>query len=241
VKPVLDSIVDTNLKAVFSSSVNEFLQHSVFGSHPAASMSAIIDSSQVFKQISEYVFNLSRFILQAELGDNSACKVISRSESSVVLSTMDSSYIIKRNRLYRGSENGFSAAAFHRLCDNQGPTVVLIKANNGRVAAGYSCVSWKSGYTSDANPRGFLCSIDENNLTLQMFKGVPATCMVWLSANYGPIFTNGLCIFDKCDKNLSSHSTLGGGFEGNGDQFALFGLKSLAVVEYEVFGIEFVV
>jgi hypothetical protein len=54
----MDSIVDKELKAVLSSSVNEFLQHSVFVSNPAISMSSIIDSSQVFKQISEYVFNL---------------------------------------------------------------------------------------------------------------------------------------------------------------------------------------
>jgi hypothetical protein len=55
VKPVLDSIVDKDLKAAFSASVNEFLQHSVIGSYPATSMSAFID---LFKQISEYIFNL---------------------------------------------------------------------------------------------------------------------------------------------------------------------------------------
>jgi hypothetical protein len=167
---------------------------------------------------------------------------MSRSESSATLSTMDSSFSIKWNRLYRGSEHEFSAAAFHRLCDNKGPTVVLIKAKNGRVAAGYSCVSWKSGYTTDANPRGFLCSNDENDLSLQIFKGVQGECKIIQTFQNGPCFYEGVSIHDKCDKNLHSHSRLGGGFEGyGGDQFALFGSKNFAVVEYEVFGIEFVV
>jgi hypothetical protein len=58
VKPIVDSIADKDLKAAFSASVNEFLQQSVFGSSPFVSMSAIIDSSQVLKKITEYVFNL---------------------------------------------------------------------------------------------------------------------------------------------------------------------------------------
>jgi hypothetical protein len=238
----VDSIVDTDLKAAFSASVNEFLQQSVFGSNPAASMSAIIDSSQVFKQITEYSFHLIlRFILQVEQGNDSACKVISRSESSTTLSTMDSAFSIKWNRLYRGSEHKFSAAAFHRLCDNKGPTVVIVKSGNGRIACGYSSASWKSrNGVAELNPRGFLCAINSINLSLQIFKGVPGKCNIYQYSPYGPHFFDGLCIFDKCDKNLSSRSTLGGGFESNGDQFALFGSQFFTVVEYEVFGIEFV-
>jgi hypothetical protein len=167
---------------------------------------------------------------------------MSQSESSTVLSTMDSSYSIKWNRLYRGSENEFSAAAFHRLCDNQGPTVVLIRAANGRIAAGYSSVSWKSGGgVGEPNPRGFLCAIDSNDLSLELFKGVPGECMIIQNSKYGPIFYEGASICDKCDKNKSSHSTLGSGFEGNGDQFVLFGSLHFTIIEYEVFGIEFVV
>jgi hypothetical protein len=161
---------------------------------------------------------------------------MSRSESSATLSTVDSVYNIKWNRLFRGSEHEFSVAAFHRLCDNKGPTVVLIRAKNGRIASGYSCASWKCGNTAEANPSGFLCAIDSNDLSLQMFKGV-RDCMIWQSAS-GPDFYDGFYIHDKCDKNLSSHSTLGKRFESNGDQFALFGTEYFTVVEYEVFGIE---
>jgi hypothetical protein len=187
----LDSIIDKDLNAAFSASANEFLQHSVFVSYPSVSMSAIIDASKVFKQITEYLFYLiSRFILQVERGNASGCK-ITRSDSSVTFATMDSSYSIKWNRLYRGSEHEFSAAAFHRLCDNRGPTVVLARAWFGRVAAGYSCVSWNSsgGGLFESNPNGFLCAIDENDLSLQIFKAVSGECTIQNHSNYGPIFT----------------------------------------------------
>jgi hypothetical protein len=51
IKPIVDSIVDKDLKDTFSSSVDEFL---LFVSYPAISMSAIIDSNHVFKKITEY-------------------------------------------------------------------------------------------------------------------------------------------------------------------------------------------
>jgi hypothetical protein len=83
--------------------------------------------------------------------------VISRSDSSTTLSTVDYALSIKWHRFYRGSEREFSAAAFHRLCDNQGPTVVLVRAKNGRAAASYCCTAWKTSEGSiDLNPRGFL-------------------------------------------------------------------------------------
>jgi hypothetical protein len=170
---------------------------------------------------------------------------MSRSESSTTLSTMDSAYSIMWNRLFRGSEHEFSAAAFHRLCDNQGPTVVLIKAKNGRVAAGYSCVSWKSGGgVRENNPNGFLCAIDSDRLSLELFKGVSGVSKIYQFANHGPDFYDGVCIMDKCDKNLSSSSKIGSGFvDVFGDkvyQSALFGSEHFTVAEYEVFGIEYV-
>jgi hypothetical protein len=59
VKPVIDSIVDVNLKDTFFTSVEEFRQLSRFVSFQAISMSKIIYSPQVFKQISEYLIRLT--------------------------------------------------------------------------------------------------------------------------------------------------------------------------------------
>jgi hypothetical protein len=163
--------------------------------------------------------------------------VLSRSESTTLFASSDSSCKVKWNRLYRASENEFSAAAFHQLCDDKGPTITLVKASNGRIAGGYSCVSWKSGDTHGLNPRGFLYSIDADDHSLQLFKGVAGKCKIYQTHKYGPCFWVGLTI---CDKGSTSVSRLGIEYESHGDLFALFGYKGnkFTVAEYEVFSIE---
>ena len=46
--------------------------------------------------------------------------------------------------LYRGSKDGWDAKDFHSLCDNQGPTVTIVKSSAGRVSGGFTTVSWTS-------------------------------------------------------------------------------------------------
>ena len=46
--------------------------------------------------------------------------------------------------LYRGSKDGWAAADFHRLCDNKGPTVTLVKSSAGRISGGFTTLSWTS-------------------------------------------------------------------------------------------------
>ena len=64
--------------------------------------------------------------------------------------------------LYRGSKDGWAARDFHRLCDNRGPTVTVVKSSAGRISGGFTTLSWtsnNSGYKSDANALVF--SVDE--------------------------------------------------------------------------------
>jgi hypothetical protein len=35
--------------------------------------------------------------------------------------------------LYKGSRDGFNAKDFHRLCDNKGPTITVIRTRQGRI------------------------------------------------------------------------------------------------------------
>ena len=50
----------------------------------------------------------------------------------------------KWNLCYRASRDGWSAQDFHRQCDNKGPTVVLVKAND-YIFGGYTDQNWNSG------------------------------------------------------------------------------------------------
>jgi len=61
--------------------------------------------------------------------------------------------------LYRSSRDGAFAAPFHRLCDDQGPTVTLIKSIGGYVFGGYAGVAWSSGPKFHACPSAFLFTV----------------------------------------------------------------------------------
>jgi hypothetical protein len=64
---------------------------------------------------------------------------------------------VKLTLLFRASEHGFLVSEFHSLCDEKGATVTLVKAGNGRMAAGYNGGRW--GVSRLRNPQGFLASI----------------------------------------------------------------------------------
>ena len=47
--------------------------------------------------------------------------------------------------LFRASQDGFTAQAFHGRCDNKGPTVTIVKSGNN-IFGGFTENSWKSKY-----------------------------------------------------------------------------------------------
>jgi BTB/POZ domain-containing protein KCTD9 len=47
--------------------------------------------------------------------------------------------------IYRGTEHEFTRKSWDDLCLNKGPTLSVIKADNGRIFGGYTSKSWNSG------------------------------------------------------------------------------------------------
>ncbi len=45
--------------------------------------------------------------------------------------------------IYRASEHGYTAKSFHQYCDDQGPTLVIIKSREGNIFGGYTTQSWR--------------------------------------------------------------------------------------------------
>lgn len=43
-----------------------------------------------------------------------------------------------------GSRDGFTAEDFHRLCDNQGPTLTVVQSDQGCIFGGYLSLPWSS-------------------------------------------------------------------------------------------------
>lgn len=71
--------------------------------------------------------------------------------------------------LYRASRDGPTAESFHRLCDDRGPTYVVIRSTTGHLFGGFAAAAWNStraGYQVDAD--AFL-------FTLANPHGLPAT------------------------------------------------------------------
>ena len=45
--------------------------------------------------------------------------------------------------LYRGSRDGFTHDAFHKNCDQQGPTLTIVRSNYNKIFGGFTNISWK--------------------------------------------------------------------------------------------------
>ena len=45
--------------------------------------------------------------------------------------------------LYRASRDGFEADMFHELCDEKGPTLSIIEAENGYKFGGFTRLTWE--------------------------------------------------------------------------------------------------
>jgi hypothetical protein len=105
--------------------------------------------------------------------------------------------------IYKATRDGFTSTAFHKYCDNQGPTMTIIQSKPGRyLFGGYTSASWSSmkGYAEDRySPFLF---------TLTNPHGIPPTKYPVLKAEYsifntrecGPIFGGGHDLY-VCDES----------------------------------------
>jgi hypothetical protein len=59
----------------------------------------------------------------------------------------------------RASRDGWQSSDFHRLCDNKGATVVIVRSTTGHVFGGYASESWHSLGAYSSDPQAFLFSL----------------------------------------------------------------------------------
>ena len=69
--------------------------------------------------------------------------------------------------LYRMNRDGCTPEVFHKLCDNRGATMLLVKANNGYVFGGYNPTSWFSQYCYSDCDDAFLFSLVDPTLPIR--------------------------------------------------------------------------
>ncbi|RHZ74110.1 hypothetical protein Glove_227g15 [Diversispora epigaea] len=115
--------------------------------------------------------------------------------------------------LLRASRDGFDARTFHKLCDDQGPTIVVSKIKEtGQIIGGYNPLNWQEGaYNYDTwleTKQSFLFSF-ENKLNLDsaiIARVTDPEYAIGYSPQRGPSFGDGWDLTIETDCSLYSHS-----------------------------------
>ncbi len=136
--------------------------------------------------------SLSNFTVEMKSEDETVCSV---------------SWIL----LYRASTSGFHADEFHRACDRMGKCVVVVKAENGRIAAAYN----EDGFTTvgarlSSNLNGFIVSVAEDGKCGEIFHRNDHEVGIFNHHVCGPDFggsdMSDLHVSDNCNQNEKSWS-----------------------------------
>ncbi|CAG8573575.1 4293_t:CDS:2 [Paraglomus occultum] len=162
------------------------------------------------KNLKFFLDTESRDVQQHRLGFDS--KLLNRTRCAAIVNWIDSEsfnndpsstrYALKL--IYRASNDGFNDTDFHRLCDNKGPTVVVIRVKEtGEILGGYNPLSWDKTNQYKATDKSFLFNlitieeteayrgIPEKRSKLQRFKVIQSDKAIYCGANYGPTFGKG--------------------------------------------------
>jgi hypothetical protein len=202
----------------------------------STTFSSITNSSRVFSKLAEYV-------IESEKGINPPASFVYSPYENVTTVEFDDSDLneVKLTLLFRASKHYFLASEFHRYCDDEGPTITLVKAWNGKMGAFYNSAYWSSSDSPIPNLRGFAASIDER-YSLKKYSANDAGVVTSVSG-WGPQMS-GLSIVDRCNMNDGSGSLLLRDsvydLEGaNNNHVPLFETRLFGVSQYEVFRVEF--
>jgi len=142
---------------------------------------------------------------------------------------------------YRGSRNGFAASQFHSLCNNVGPTVMIVRSSGGYLFGGYNPTSWTSRQNYAPGGGSFI-------FTLSNPHGSPPTAFHFKSGSgpydytaYGPTWGGGhdLHISDACNGNTGSYTNFPHCYNdtlGYGNN-TFTGAKNFTVADIEVFSV----
>ena len=113
-------------------------------------------------------------------------------ESTIIKNDEENEFIIncigKENlefeRIYKMSEDG-DRDAFHKKCDNQGPTLCLFKIKDKDIRyGGFASVSWDSYSKEKRDENAFIFSINNK----KMFSSTNYDSSIFCRNDYGPFF-----------------------------------------------------
>ena len=112
--------------------------------------------------------------------------------------------------IHKASKDGFDAASFHTRCNNQGPTMTIIRSNNNCLFGGYTAVPWTSDGTYKNDATAFLFTLtNPHNIppTKYLVTAGSAASAVMHNATHGPYFGNSA--LHVSDGSNASNSNIG--------------------------------
>ncbi len=171
---------------------------------------------------------------------------ITLEQSSIVKTAKETSLIhtwinpkvknLEFSQIYKGTKYNFSAEIFHKLCDNNSPTLILIECDNGARSGGYTTKNWSGDgqYKSDTN--AFLFSLDyQKKYSINSDETSKA---IYCRSNLLCAFGNGydLAILDQSKKfqSISNFPITYGGY-GNKVGYLTGGFQQFYLKEIEVY------
>ena len=144
--------------------------------------------------------------------------------------------------IYRGTRDGFEASNFHRLCDNKGATISVIKTTQGYIFGGYTNVGWKSSGEHVPSTSSFLFAFMSYALGSQTFRAFStknSAYAAYHNASCHVVFGGGcdLLIADQSNTKSNSSSNWGHTYDlpPGKDANWLTGQQNFQTVEIEVF------
>ncbi|CAF0959551.1 unnamed protein product [Adineta steineri] len=144
--------------------------------------------------------------------------------------------------IYKTTRDGFTANAFHVRCDNEGPTMTIIRSSNDCIFGGYTSVSWASSEGYQKDKTAFLFTLtNPHNIPPTKYNIKPdrVAYAVHHKSNFGPVFGGGFDIYisDSSSKNNCNYSNFSHSYDdttGYGiDTFT--GAKNFTTSEIEVY------
>ena len=109
------------------------------------------------------------------------------------------------NLIYRGTKDGMTSNNFHNKCDNQGPTIALIKSEKS-IFGGFCSISWTSS-SWHKSPDSFiftLKNIHNTEPTKFPLKNNNDGYAIYCHSNYGSTFGGGHDIGFDCSDFLNN-------------------------------------
>lgn len=144
--------------------------------------------------------------------------------------------------IFTASQHGYKASAFHAACDGASPSLVLVRADTGHIAGGFTEVPWSSSPAG----KGRYVSSDQSFLFSLHAPSGPNVCKFEIKKRLfavshhpscGPIFGAGADLFisDLCHSGPESYSNLPHSYGShNATPASLMGDYNFVVDEYEV-------